>query len=195
MASYLLMNTKTQPSLSDHPNRFKPKSRGGMPALNDTTKTGVVNIQQTNYRTTTQNNIIEHYYTENGKEIPVSYSGGSSFSPTIQLTYHNNAENLCNKPPLSCKSLLLKSRMCKRAMAVKRGVEFYAWECDGYFGPSFNAINEMIKNAQTALAKPNSLTLMKTPKSRNPTISTPTPLKTKGSLKKCSIELKLKQRF
>ncbi|MDU9768786.1 SabA family sialic acid-binding adhesin, partial [Helicobacter pylori] len=41
---------------------------GGMPALNDTTKTGVVNIQQTNYKTTTQNNIIEHYYTENGKE-------------------------------------------------------------------------------------------------------------------------------
>ncbi|MGN8487865.1 SabA family sialic acid-binding adhesin, partial [Helicobacter pylori] len=42
---------------------------GGMPALNDTTKTGVVNIQQTNYKTTTQNNIIEHYYTENGKEV------------------------------------------------------------------------------------------------------------------------------
>ncbi|GAA6950645.1 hypothetical protein VN0387_01530 [Helicobacter pylori] len=47
---------------------------GGMPALNDTTKTGVVNIQQTNYRTTEQNNIIEHYYTENEKEIPTSYS-------------------------------------------------------------------------------------------------------------------------
>ncbi len=65
-----------------------------MPALNDTTKTGVVNIQQTNYKTTTQNNIIQHYYDENGKEVPTYYSGGSSFSPTIQLTYHNNAEYL-----------------------------------------------------------------------------------------------------
>ncbi|MCQ2980250.1 outer membrane beta-barrel protein [Helicobacter pylori] len=67
---------------------------GGMPALNDTTKTGVVNIQQTNYKTTTQNNIIEHYYTENGKEIPTSYSGGSSLPLSIRFTFNNNAEYL-----------------------------------------------------------------------------------------------------
>ncbi|MCQ2655498.1 hypothetical protein JT174_07725, partial [Helicobacter pylori] len=67
---------------------------GGMPALNNTTKTGVVNIQQTNYKTTTQNNIIEHYYTENGKEIPTHYSGGSSLPLSIKLTYHNDAEYL-----------------------------------------------------------------------------------------------------
>ncbi|KAA6515857.1 hypothetical protein EPC67_00285, partial [Helicobacter pylori] len=65
---------------------------GGMPALNDTTKTGVVNIQQTNYKTTTQNNIIQHYYDENGKEVPTSYSGGSSLPLSIKFTFNNNAE-------------------------------------------------------------------------------------------------------
>ncbi|WRD85484.1 Hop family outer membrane protein HopM/HopN [Helicobacter pylori] len=131
---------------------------GGMPALNDTTKTGVVNIQQTNYKTTTQNNIIEHYYMENGKEIPTFYSGGSSFSPTIQLTYHNNAEYLLQQAATIINVLTTQKPHVQTSNGGK------AWELSStpgnvvdIFGPSFNAINEMIKNAQTALEKTKQL--------------------------------------
>ncbi len=131
---------------------------GGMPALNDTTKTGVVNIQQTNYKTTTQNNIIEHYYTENGKEIPTSYSGGSSFSPTIQLTYHNDAENLLQQAAIIMQVLTTQNPHVQTSNGGKAwGLSSTPGNVVDIFGPSFNAINEMIKNAQTALEKTKQL--------------------------------------
>ncbi len=127
---------------------------GGMPALNDTTKTGVVNIQQTNYRTTAQNNIIEHYYTENGKEIPTSYSGGASFSPTIQLTYNNNAEYLLQQAAIIMQVLITQKPHVQTSNGGKAwGLSSTPGNVVDIFGPSFNAINEMIKNAQTALEK------------------------------------------
>ncbi|WP_223824617.1 outer membrane protein, partial [Helicobacter pylori] len=129
---------------------------GGMPALNDTTKTGVVNIQQTNYRTTTQNNIIEHYYRENGKEIPTHYSGGSSFSPTIRLKYNNNAEYLLQQAATIINVLTTQNPHVNGGGG--------AWGFSGktgnvmdIFGESFNAINEMIKNAQAVLEKTKQL--------------------------------------
>ncbi|WQR85477.1 outer membrane beta-barrel protein [Helicobacter pylori] len=131
---------------------------GGMPALNDTTKTGVVNIQQTNYRTTTQNNIIEHYYTENGKEIPTSYSGGSAFSPTIQLKYNNNAEYLLQQAATIMQVLITQNPHVQTSNGGKAwGLSSTPGNVVDIFGPSFNAINEMIKNAQTALAKTQQL--------------------------------------
>ncbi len=131
---------------------------GGMPALNDTTKTGVVNIRQTNYRTTTQNNIIEHYYTENGKEIPTHYSGGSSFSPTIQLTYHNNAEYLLQQAATIMQVLITQKPHVQTSNGGKAwGLSSTPGNVVDIFGPSFNAINEMIKNAQTALEKTKQL--------------------------------------
>ncbi len=131
---------------------------GGMPALNDTTKTGVVNIQQTNYNTTAQNNIIERYYTENGKQIPISYSGGSAFSPTIQLTYHNNAEYLLQQAATIMQVLITQKPHVQTNNGGKAwGLSSTPGNVVDIFGPSFNAINEMIKNAQTALEKTKQL--------------------------------------
>ncbi len=131
---------------------------GGMPALNDTTKTGVVNIQQTNYKTTTRNNIIEHYYTENGKEIPTRYSGGSSFSPTIQLTYHNNAGYLLQQAATIMQVLTTQKPHVQTSNGGKAwGLNSTPGNVVDIFGPSFNAINEMIKNAQAVLEKTQQL--------------------------------------
>ncbi|GAA7090923.1 Hop family outer membrane protein HopM/HopN [Helicobacter pylori] len=135
---------------------------GGMPALNDTTKTGVVNIQQTNYRTTTQNNIIEHYHTENkdGKdvEVPQYYSGGSSFSPTIQLTLHNNAEYLLQQAAIIMQVLTTQNPYVQTSNGGKAwGLSSTPGNVMDIFGPSFNAINEMIKNAQAVLEKTKQL--------------------------------------
>ncbi|UOS16526.1 Hop family outer membrane protein HopM/HopN [Helicobacter pylori] len=131
---------------------------GGMPALNDTTKTGVVNIQQTNYKTTTRNNIIEHYYTENGKEIPTHYSGGSSFSPTIHLTYHNDAEYLLQQAAIIMQVLTTQNPHVQTSNGGKAwGLSSTPGNVMDIFGPSFNAINEMIKNAQAVLEKTKQL--------------------------------------
>ncbi|GAA7623782.1 Hop family outer membrane protein HopM/HopN [Helicobacter pylori] len=135
---------------------------GGMPALNDTTKTGVVNIQQTNYRTTAQNNIIEHYYTEkkDGKvvEVPQYYSGGSSFSPTIQLTLHNNAEYLLQQAATIMQVLTTQNPYVQTSNGGKAwGLSSTPGNVMDIFGPSFNAINEMIKNAQAVLEKTQQL--------------------------------------
>ncbi|WP_231630866.1 SabA family sialic acid-binding adhesin, partial [Helicobacter pylori] len=131
---------------------------GGMPALNDTTKTGVVNIQQTNYRTTTQNNIIQHYYDENGKEVPTYYSGGSSFSPTIQLTYHNNAEYLLQQAATIMQVLTTQKPHVQTSNGGKAwGLSSTPGNVVDIFGDSFNAINEMIKNAQAVLEKTKQL--------------------------------------
>ncbi|GAA7226925.1 Hop family outer membrane protein HopM/HopN [Helicobacter pylori] len=135
---------------------------GGMPALNDTTKTGVVNIQQTNYKTTTQNNIIEHYYTEkkDGKvvEVPQYYSGGSSFSPTIRLTLHNNAEYLLQQAAIIMQVLTTQNPYVQTNNGGKAwGLSSTPGNVVDIFGPSFNAINEMIKNAQAVLEKTKQL--------------------------------------
>ncbi|GHP99193.1 membrane protein [Helicobacter pylori] len=135
---------------------------GGMPALNDTTKTGVVNIQQTNYKTTTQSNIIEHYYTEkkDGKnvEVPQYYSGGSSFSPTIQLTLHNNAEYLLQQAAIIMQVLTTQNPYVQTSNGGKAwGLSSTPGNVMDIFGPSFNAINEMIKNAQAVLEKTKQL--------------------------------------
>ncbi len=136
---------------------------GGMPALNDTTKTGVVNIQQTNYRTTTQNNIIEHYNIEKNKEgkdveVPQYYSGGSSFSPTIQLTFNNDAEYLLQQAATIMQVLTTQNPYVQTSNGGKAwGLSSTPGNVVDIFGPSFNAINEMIKNAQTALAKTQQL--------------------------------------
>ncbi|BBI22387.1 Hop family outer membrane protein HopM/HopN [Helicobacter pylori] len=131
---------------------------GGMPALNDTTKTGVVNIQQTNYRTTTQNNIIEHYYTENGKEIPTSYSGGSSLPLSIKLTYHNDAEYLLQQAATIMQVLITQKPHVQTSNGGKAwGLSSTPGNVVDIFGPSFNAINEMIKNAQAVLEKTKQL--------------------------------------
>ncbi|WP_033122533.1 SabA family sialic acid-binding adhesin [Helicobacter pylori] len=151
---------------------------GGMPALNDTTKTGVANIQQTNYRTTTQNNIIEHYHNEkkDGKdvEVPQYYSGGSSFSPTIQLSFKNDAENLLQQAATIMQVLTTQNPYVQTSNGGKAwGLSSTPGNVMDIFGPSFNAINEMIKNAQAVLEKTKQLnanenTQIKQPDNFNP---------------------------
>ncbi len=151
---------------------------GGMPALNDTTKTGVANIQQTNYRTTTQNNIIEHYYNEkkDGKEVevPQYYSGGSSFSPTIQLSFKNDAEYLLQQAATIMQVLTTQNPYVQTSSGGKAwGLSSTPGNVMDIFGPSFNAINEMIKNAQAVLEKTKQLnanenTQIKQPDNFNP---------------------------
>ncbi|GAA7274332.1 Hop family outer membrane protein HopM/HopN [Helicobacter pylori] len=135
---------------------------GGMPALNDTTKTGVANIQQTNYKTTTQNNIIEHYYNEkkDGKdvEVPQYYSGGSSFSPTIQLSFKNDAEYLLQQAATIMQVLTTQNPYVQTSNGGKAwGLSSTPGNVMDIFGESFNAINEMIKNAQAVLEKTKQL--------------------------------------
>ncbi|GAA9067308.1 Hop family outer membrane protein HopM/HopN [Helicobacter pylori] len=135
---------------------------GGMPALNDTTKTGVVNIQQTNYKTTTQNNIIEHYNIEkkDGKDVdvPQYYSGGSSFSPTIQFTFNNNAEYLLKQASIIMNVLTTQNPHVQTSNGGKAwGLSSTPGNVMNIFGESFNAINEMIKNAQAVLEKTQQL--------------------------------------
>ncbi len=151
---------------------------GGMPALNNTTKTGVANIQQTNYRTTTQNNIIEHYYNEkkDGKEVevPQYYSGGSSFSPTIQLSFKNDAEYLLQQAATIMQVLTTQNPYVQTSNGGKAwGLSSTPGNVMDIFGPSFNAINEMIKNAQAVLEKTKQLnanenTQIKQPDNFNP---------------------------
>ncbi|GAA6975167.1 Hop family outer membrane protein HopM/HopN [Helicobacter pylori] len=151
---------------------------GGMPALNDTTKTGVANIQQTNYKTTTQNNIIEHYYNEkkDGKdvEVPQHYSGGSSFSPTIQLSFKNDAEYLLQQAATIMQVLTTQNPYVQTSNGGKAwGLSSTPGNVMDIFGPSFNAINEMIKNAQAVLEKTKQLnanenTQIKQPDNFNP---------------------------
>ncbi len=135
---------------------------GGMPALNDTTKTGVANIQQTNYRTTPQNNIIEHYNIEkkDGKnvDVPQYYSGGSSFSPTIQLKFNNNAEYLLQQAATIINVLTTQKPYVQTSNGGKAwGLSSTPGNVVDIFGESFNAINEMIKNAQAVLEKTQQL--------------------------------------
>ncbi|WQS16443.1 outer membrane beta-barrel protein [Helicobacter pylori] len=136
---------------------------GGMPALNDTTKTGVVNIQQTNYNTTTQNNIIEHYNIEKNKEgkdveVPQYYSGGSSFSPLMQSTFNNNAEYLLQQAATIMQVLTTQNPYVQTSNGGKAwGLSSTPGNVVDIFGPSFNAINEMIKNAQAVLEKTQQL--------------------------------------
>ncbi|GAA9148799.1 Hop family outer membrane protein HopM/HopN [Helicobacter pylori] len=134
---------------------------GGMPALNGSKKM-VVNIQQTNYKTTTQNNIIEHYNIEkkDGKDVdvPQYYSGGSSFSPTIQFTFNNNAEYLLKQASIIMNVLTTQNPHVQTSNGGKAwGLSSTPGNVMDIFGESFNAINEMIKNAQAVLEKTQQL--------------------------------------
>ncbi|NHA99154.1 outer membrane protein, partial [Helicobacter pylori] len=86
------------------------------------------------------------------------YSGGSSFSPTIQLTYHNNAEYLLQQAATIMQVLTTQNPHVQTSNGGKAwGLSSTPGNVVDIFGPSFNAINEMIKNAQTALAKTQQL--------------------------------------
>ncbi|WQV69537.1 outer membrane beta-barrel protein [Helicobacter pylori] len=121
---------------------------GGMPALNSS-KNMVVNINQT----FTKNPTIEYTYPDGNGNY---YSGGSSIPIQLKISSVNDAENLLQQAATIINVLTTQNPHVNGGGG--------AWGFGGktgnvmdIFGDSFNAINEMIKNAQTALEKTKQL--------------------------------------
>ncbi|WQY49849.1 outer membrane beta-barrel protein [Helicobacter pylori] len=121
---------------------------GGMPALNSS-KNMVVNINQT----FTRNPTTEYTYHDGNGNY---YSGGSPVSIQLKISSVNDAENLLQQAATIINVLTTQNPHVNGGGG--------AWGFSGQtgtvmdiFGDSFNAINEMIKNAQTALAKTKQL--------------------------------------
>ncbi len=121
---------------------------GGMPALNSS-KNMVVNINQT----FTRNPTTENTYPDGNGNY---YSGG--FAIPIQLKFNsvNDAENLLQQAATIMQVLITQNPHVNGGGG--------AWGFSGktgsvvdIFGESFNAINEMIKNAQAVLEKTKQL--------------------------------------
>ncbi|GLP22665.1 membrane protein [Helicobacter pylori] len=121
---------------------------GGMPALNSS-KNMVVNINQT----FTRNPTTEYTYPNGNGNY---YSGGSAIPIQLRISSVNDAENLLQQAATIINVLTTQNPHVNGGGG--------AWGFRGktgtvmdIFGDSFNAINEMIKNAQTALAKTQQL--------------------------------------
>ncbi len=121
---------------------------GGMPALNGSKKM-VVNINQT----FTRNPTTENTYPDGNGNY---YSGGSAIPIQLKFSSVNDAENLLQQAATIMQVLTTQNPHVNGGGG--------AWGFSGktgsvvdIFGDSFNAINEMIKNAQTALAKTKQL--------------------------------------
>ncbi|GAA8123010.1 Hop family outer membrane protein HopM/HopN [Helicobacter pylori] len=121
---------------------------GGMPALNSS-KNMVVNINQT----FTKNPTTEYTYSDGNGNY---YSGGSSIPIQLKISSVNDAENLLQQAATIINVLTTQNPHVNGGGG--------AWGFSGktgtvmdIFGDSFNAINEMIKNAQTALEKTKQL--------------------------------------
>ncbi|WP_231230592.1 SabA family sialic acid-binding adhesin [Helicobacter pylori] len=121
---------------------------GGMPALNSS-KNMVVNINQT----FTRNPTTEYTYPDGNGNY---YSGGSAIPIQLKISSVNDAENLLQQAATIMQVLTTQNPHVNGGGG--------AWGFSGktgtvmdIFGDSFNAISEMIKNAQTALEKTKQL--------------------------------------
>ncbi|WP_033705479.1 SabA family sialic acid-binding adhesin, partial [Helicobacter pylori] len=121
---------------------------GGMPALNSS-KNMVVNINQT----FTRNPTTEYTYPDGNGNY---YSGGSSIPIQLKISSVNDAENLLQQAATIINVLTTQNPHVNGGGG--------AWGFGGktgnvmdIFGDSFNAINEMIKNAQAVLEKTKQL--------------------------------------
>ncbi|WQU42814.1 outer membrane beta-barrel protein [Helicobacter pylori] len=121
---------------------------GGMPALNGSKKM-VVNINQT----FTRNPTTENTYPDGNGNY---YSGGSPISIQLKFSSVNDAKNLLQQAATIMQVLTTQNPHVNGGGG--------AWGFHGktgsvvdIFGESFNAINEMIKNAQSLLEKTQQL--------------------------------------
>ncbi len=121
---------------------------GGMPALNGS-KNMVVNINQT----FTRNPTTEYTYPNGNGNY---YSGGSSISIQLKISSVNDAENLLQQAATIMQVLITQNPHVNGGGGAW-GFDSKTGNVMDIFGDSFNAINEMIKNAQTALAKTKQL--------------------------------------
>ncbi len=121
---------------------------GGMPALNGSKKM-VVNINQT----FTRNPTTEYTYPDGNGNY---YSGGSAIPIQLKISSVNDAQNLLQQAATIINVLTTQNPHVNGGGG--------AWGFHGktgsvvdIFGESFNAINEMIKNAQAVLEKTQQL--------------------------------------
>ncbi|WQW14346.1 outer membrane beta-barrel protein [Helicobacter pylori] len=121
---------------------------GGMPALNGS-KNMVVNINQT----FTRNPTTEYTYPDGNGNY---YSGGTPLPIQLKISSVNDAENLLQQAATIMQVLTTQNPHVNGGGG--------AWGFSGktgsvmdIFGESFNAINEMIKNAQAVLEKTKQL--------------------------------------
>ncbi len=121
---------------------------GGMPALNGSKKM-VVNINQT----FTRNPTTEYTYPDGNGNY---YSGGSAIPIQLKISSVNDAQNLLQQAATIINVLTTQNPHVNGGGG--------AWGFSGktgsvvdIFGDSFNAINEMIKNAQAVLEKTKQL--------------------------------------
>ncbi len=140
---------------------------GGMPALNSS-KNMVVNINQTFTRNPTTENI---YPDGNGNY----YSGGFAIPIQLKISSVNDAQNLLQQAATIMQVLTTQNPHVNGGGGAW-GFKDKTGSVMDIFGESFNAINEMIKNAQTALEKTKQLnanenTQITQPNNFNPYIS------------------------
>ncbi|WP_373961132.1 outer membrane beta-barrel protein [Helicobacter pylori] len=121
---------------------------GGMPALNSS-KNMVVNINQT----FTKNPTTEYTYPNGNGNY---YSGGSSIPIQLKISSVNDAENLLQQAATIINVLTTQNPHVNGGGGAW-GFGRKTGTVMDIFGDSFNAINEMIKNAQTALEKTQQL--------------------------------------
>ncbi|MGL2745420.1 SabA family sialic acid-binding adhesin [Helicobacter pylori] len=147
---------------------------GGMPALNSS-KNMVVNINQT----FTRNPTTEYTYPDGNGNY---YSGGSPVSIQLKISSVNDAENLLQQAATIINVLTTQNPHVNGGGG--------AWGFSGktgsvvdIFGDSFNAINEMIKNAQTALEKTKQLNANENTQITQPNNFNPYTSKDKGFAK------------
>ncbi|GAA9111087.1 Hop family outer membrane protein HopM/HopN [Helicobacter pylori] len=121
---------------------------GGMPALNGSKKM-VVNINQT----FTRNPTIEYTYPDGNGNY---YSGGSATSIQLKISSVNDAQNLLQQAATIINVLTTQNPHVNGGGGAW-GFHGKTGSVTDIFGESFNAINEMIKNAQAVLEKTKQL--------------------------------------
>ncbi|GAA9054073.1 Hop family outer membrane protein HopM/HopN [Helicobacter pylori] len=121
---------------------------GGMPALNGSKKM-VVNINQT----FTRNPTTEYTYPDGNGNY---YSGGSATSIQLKISSVNDAQNLLQQAATIINVLTTQNPHVNGGGGAW-GFHGKTGSVTDIFGESFNAINEMIKNAQAVLEKTKQL--------------------------------------
>ncbi len=121
---------------------------GGMPALNGS-KNMAVNINQT----FTRNPTTEYTYPNGNGNY---YSGGSPVSIQLKISSVNDAENLLQQAATIMQVLTTQNPHVNGGGGAW-GFGSKTGTVMDIFGDSFNAINEMIKNAQAVLEKTKQL--------------------------------------
>ncbi len=121
---------------------------GGMPALNGSKKM-VVNINQT----FTRNPNTENTYPDGNGNY---YSGGSAIPIQLKFNSVNDAENLLQQAATIMQVLTTQNPHVNGGGGAW-GFHGKTGSVTDIFGDSFNAINEMIKNAQAVLEKTKQL--------------------------------------